>query len=102
MDELKELLKQFPHYEIKYLVTSPDKGSSFPAVITSAKVVDCVESGGIRFFSKDTYIDYRIKQMTWDSEYEDLDLDELKTTATFECDRLPWKKVILVQLTQEN
>lgn len=102
MDELKELLTQFPHYEIKYLVTSPDKGSSFPAVITSVKVVDCTESRGVRFFGKDTYVEYRIKQMTWDGEYEDLDLDELKTTATFECDRLPWKKVILVQLTQEN
>lgn len=102
MDELKELIAQFPHYGIKYLVTSPDKGSSFPAVITSAKVVDCVESGDIRFFSKDTYVDYRIKQMIWDSEYEDLELDELKATAMFECDRLPWKKVILVQLTQEN
>lgn len=102
MDELKELIAQFPEYEIKYLVSSPDKGSSFPVVITSAKVVDCTESGGIRFFGKDTYVEYRIKQMTWDGEYEDLDLDELKTTAMFECDRLPWKKVILVQLTQEN
>lgn len=102
MDELKELIAQFPEYEIKYLVSSPDKGSSFPAVITSVKVVDCTESGGVRFFGKDTYAEYRIKQMIWDGEYEDLDLDELKTTAAFECDRLPWKKVILVQLTQEN
>lgn len=102
MDELKELIAQFPGYEIKYLVSSPDKGSSFPAVITGAKVVDCAESRGVRFFGKDTYVEYRIKQMTWDGEYEDLDLDELKTTALFECDRLPWKKVILVQLAQEN
>lgn len=102
MDKLKELIKQFPEYDIQYIVSGSGEDSCFPAVVTSAEVVDYLEFNDSRFFSKDTYLKHRTDQLARNGEYEDMDFDELKFTVSFESSRLPWKKVILVQLTYEQ